>query len=59
MDEQLRRKAFNEEMDVLLKKYQVKDDELASFCVGVFVSLCKNTGEDPVEFVRWAMQGDN
>lgn len=47
---------FLREFRALVKKHGIADDALASFCAGVVVDLCQGRKEDPIEFMRWALQ---
>ncbi len=35
---------------------QLKDSEVASALAGILVLLCERNGEEPISFLRWAMQ---
>lgn len=56
MDEPDRNRRFREDFEALAQRYGLQSDEVASFCMGVVLTLCAKVGEDPIEFARWALR---
>ncbi len=47
---------FAEAIAKIAADHKLTRAQVASGCVAVLLTLCEAAGEDPIEYMRWAMQ---